>query len=453
MDPQREKRRQAFRVILVDSLMTLAAVSMVLVLVLVVSGYWINENFEVARSGMLQISSEPSGAAVSLDGENLMQRTNTSRVIPVGEHTVKLEKEGYDSWSKTIEIKEGLLYRLRYPRLFPLEREAEKTPMELGSTRVTISPKQDLALLTNNTNKWTVITLDNGQNGSKEIDLSKLFASGGEVLSVKWNKDQNRVLANIRFSEEKVNWYLIDLHDINRSVNLSNDFGVGFSKIDILNNSADELLALRNGNLQKINLGNKSISAILAEGVEKYYHYGNEIVFTAKDKEEKNYVGVLRLNKDEVTKLTDIDNIEADVFLSKFYDDEYLTIVDKNQISVFKRDNLNDAILVHELNFEPTNTQMGLMGGFVVMNNDTSMATLDMELEKVVEWSIESTAFGWLDESMIYVVADGSLIVYDFDGLNRRVITENVDGNFPATITNDKWLYYISENNLVRESL
>ena len=130
-----------------------------------------------------------------------------------------------------------------------------------------------------------------------------------------------------------------------------------------------------------------------------------------------------------------------------------MTVVNGKQVEVFKRDNLEEAMLSYQLSFEPVNVKMERVGGFVVMNNDTVMATLDMESEKLSEWSIENAKFGWLDGDTIYVVVDDELVVYDFDGLNRIVVTKNVDSNYPAVIAGNKWLYYIKDNKLIREAL
>ena len=127
MDLEKRARRQSLRVIVSEAVMVIAVAAMVIVLALIVSGYWLNADFEVERQGMLQIYSIPTGANVEVDGDApWFQRTNTSKILASGEHTVTLTKDGYDSWSKTINISEGLLYRLHYPHLFLLEREKEK---------------------------------------------------------------------------------------------------------------------------------------------------------------------------------------------------------------------------------------------------------------------------------------------------------------------------------------
>ena len=76
-----------------------------------------------------------------------------------------------------------------------------------------------------------------------------------------------------------------------------------------------------------------------------------------------------------------------------------------------------------------------------------------METMLVGEWAVEGEGFGWLDNDMIYTVQDGELIVYDFDGLNRREIAKNVSNQFPVAITNNRYLYYFSDGNLIREWL
>ena len=105
------------------------------------------------------------------------------------------------------------------------------------------------------------------------------------------------------------------------------------------------------------------------------------------------------------------------------------------------------------LNFAPLSIKVGHDGEFIVLYDGVNIASLDMEAMDIREWKIDGESFGWVDKNMIYSVADGKLIVYDFDGLNRRELAGNVSSHFPAFITNDKWLYYFSDNILIREWL
>ena len=105
------------------------------------------------------------------------------------------------------------------------------------------------------------------------------------------------------------------------------------------------------------------------------------------------------------------------------------------------------------ISFSPAHIKVGHNGEFILLYSDSNMATLDMEALAMVEWQAKSPEFGWLDDDMIYTIANGELEVYDFDGLNQRTIVKEANASFPATITDDKWLYYFSNNTLMREWL
>ena len=76
-----------------------------------------------------------------------------------------------------------------------------------------------------------------------------------------------------------------------------------------------------------------------------------------------------------------------------------------------------------------------------------------MESLSLTEWESNSSHFGWITSYMVYSVKNGELFVYDYDGLNRRSLTTNVSERFPVTITNDRMMYYFSDDQLIREWL
>lgn len=467
MDLENRKKRQSLKIIISEALMVIAVIATVTVLAFIVSGYWINSDFEVERQGMLQISSVPTGANVNIDGEasSWLQRTNTSKVLPSGEHTVTLTKDGYDSWSKTIDIKAGLLYRLHYPRLFLKERTPKNTLDLTGTNLAVISSDHDSLLLVNNTTKWAYLDLNSDQLEPKPIDISPYFSSAnspdsatglfdGEVLDADWDYDGAHVLFKVKIADS-IEWTLLDVKNPDRSINLTKEFGANFSRIEMLDNSANTLLAIQNGNLHKIDVPGRHISAVIIKNVTDFDHFQNEVIFSAKnsDSETANapyYVGFFKVGDDEITELTASDT-PTKVAISKFYDKKYLTILSDTSLSVYEKDNPTEQYFNYNLSFAPDYIEVGHDGEFITMYTGARIATLDMEAGLVHEWSVEGDTFGWIDNDMIYTVADGELIVYDFDGLNRRALAKNVSTHFPAGITDNKWLYYVSDDNLMRE--
>lgn len=464
MDFDKIKRRQSLKVIISEAIMVLAVIITVIVLAFVVSGYWLNSDFKIERQGLLQISSFPTGADVEIDGSvSWLQKTNTSKVLSSGEHTVALSKENYDSWSKTINISEGLLYRINYPRLFLKNRSLENIYDTAGTIYATFSPNHETLLLVNETTEWTLINLNNDTLESKKLDVSKYFSTvsladdatiglfTGKISEAIWDRDGTHILFAID-AGDYIEWSLIDVKNVTSSLNLTKEFGVNFDNIKILDNSSNNLLVLQDGNLRKVDVSGKSISAVLVDGVMDYDYYNNEVVFSAKNNDADDYyIGLTRLGDEKYTELLTTAS-PAKVAISKFYDDKYISVLLNNEISLYKKDNF-EKISSHEINFNPGIIKVGHDGEFIVFYAGNNIATLDMESSSVSEWQAEGDTFGWVDQYMIYSVADGELIVYDFDGLNRRIISKNVSARFPASITNDKWLYYFSNDNLIREWL
>lgn len=470
MDLEKAKRLQSIRVIISEAIMVIAVILAVIVLGFLVSGYWINSNFEVERQGLLQISSIPTGANISIDGNesSWLERTNTSKVLSSGEHTILLSKEGYDSWTKTINIQEGLLYRIHYPRLFPNEREKENV-LNVANTSITsVSPDHNYILLINNTNGWSIINLDSENIKPIKLSVSELFSDTAtnnssqenpiteKILDIKWDYDCNHVLAKTKVND-KIEWVLIDIKNTKNSINLTRDFGNDFSEVQILDNSSNNLIAVQNNNLHKINVSDKILSNVLVKNIVSFDHFNqNEIIFSTKnslpESEEKYYVGIIKIGDNKITKLKDTTT-PAKVTLSKFYDDKYVTILEDNQVSLYKYDNFI-KVSDFELSFIPNTMKVGHSGEFIIMTLGSQIATLDMESTSMIEWSTDNDIYNWIDNDMIYSVSNNSLIVYDYDGFNRRIIANDVLENSPSAITGDKWLYYFNnEEFLVRESL
>lgn len=461
MDFEKKNRRQSLKVIISEAIMVLVVIIMVTVLAFIVSGYWLNADFEVKRQGMLQISSVPTGADVIIDGESSwLQRTNTSRVLDSGEHTITLKKDGYDSWNKTINISEGLLYRIHYPRLFLQNRSPEKLLSTTKISSATISPDYETLLLINNTTEWSIINLLDENLSPKKFNIAGIFSNtslengskvglfNGEIVSVEWSLDGSRALFKVR-SGEVEEWAILDFNNPKNSINLTKEFGVSFNDLKIFDRSANTLLAVQNRNLHKIDVPGRQVSAILVENIRSFDFYNNEIFFVARS--EDYYLGKIKLGDSKIQTLSTLTTSQK-VLVTKFYEERLIIMLDNSTVTLHDMDDFT-KLSSYQLSFLPDIMKVGTNGEFIILRAGQTLATIDLEANLMREWSVESPNLGWLDNNMIYTVLDGDLIVYDFDGLNRRVIAKNVASHFPVSITDNRFMYYFSDDYLVREWL
>ena len=160
-------------------------------------------------------------------------------------------------------------------------------------------------------------------------------------------------------------------------------------------------------------------------------------------------MGFFKIGDNKPEELTVLEQ-PAKVLISKFYDEKYITILQDTKLSVYKKDDFIEQYKF-DLSFAPEQLEVGHDGEFITMNTGNKIATLDMEAGLVREWVTDGENFDWIDNDMIYTVSSGELIVYDFDGFNRRALSKNVSSHFPAGITDNKWLYYVSDDDLMRE--
>ena len=415
---------------------------------MIVSGYWFNSDFKIVQDGFLQVYTVPSGATVDVDGNVWFARTNASQMLSKGKKTVTLSREGYDTWSKTITISEGLLYRLGYPRLFKEERiKKEALDFAAWNNYFVSNDKTKLAVIDDNKNIG-LIDLTSDSFEVKQNTIAAFLDDAEKIESVVWNDDNNKLLAKTTSGR----FLLINLNKMADSVNLNKVFKMNFENILITDHSADKLMALTDGQLRAINVPDLTISKTIAENVSDALAFDNEAFYVAQN-------GLYYMQNDKIRRIMDISE-RSILARGKFYDDNYLVVVGDNIMKLYPESYLltvkDEAIeeeYLAELPVMPNKVKFGPEGNFVMMESDGLLLTFDMEEMALANIPINGR-YGWIDNNMLFNVKDGTMSVCDFDGLNSRVIVkQNVDADSFAAITQNKFLFYISGHQLIREEL
>lgn len=448
MDYDKQHRRQILHVAITEVVMTLSVVILTVVFAMIVSGYWFNSDFKIVQDGFLQVYTVPSGATVDVDGDVWFARTNASQMLSKGKKTVTLSREGYDTWSKTITISEGLLYRLGYPRLFKEERiKKEALDFATWNNYFVSNDKTKLAVIDDDKNIG-LIDLTSDSFEVKQNTIATFLDDAEKIESAVWNDDNNKLLAKTTSGR----FLLINLNKMADSVNLNKVFKMNFENILITDHSADKLMALTDGQLRTINVPDLTISKTIAENVSDVLAFDNEAFYVAQN-------GLYYMQNDKIRRIMDISE-RSILARGKFYDDNYLVVVGDNIMKLYPESYLltvkDEAIeeeYLAELPVMPNKVKFGPEGNFVMMESDGLLLTFDMEEMALANIPINGR-YGWIDNNMLFNVKDGTMSVCDFDGLNNRVIVkQNVDADSFAAITQNKFLFYISGHQLIREEL
>lgn len=107
-------------------------------LYLYTSGYRLNKDdkgtIDINKTGMISVKSLPDGASVYLDGTLRTATDDTISGLKPGEHQIRIVKNGFVEWNKTLEVYEQLVTDItailvsQSPRLEPLTSSGARYP-------------------------------------------------------------------------------------------------------------------------------------------------------------------------------------------------------------------------------------------------------------------------------------------------------------------------------------
>ena len=503
MDAERKQKRRTAKLLVTEVFMVVVAIALVIVLTFVAMGYQIKLDGTFEQSGLLEIGSQPTGATVEIDGEEIFSRTNISRMTEAGAHQVKITRSGYDSWEKSLEIEPGVLMRIDYVRLFKADRTTT-TVREFsdGLGFLSISPNREKMLYAEeDLEDWFVMNISGDGTNEQEIDIEEVLkgedseksVSIAEIDQISWSGDGNRVIV-----EWGGNYGLIDLRNSKNSLDLEKEFGMQFSEVKMVSNSAENLLVLEGKNLREISTGTREISRVLLSNVVSFDNDGENVIYVAED-ERGAYVGIYRIGEKEGVVVrdfrkakdssdsgnsgassdpdaasgsgdvdisdapsnVDISSKDIKVAIGQYLDKDLAVVVEKDVMTTYRGELPTDSDNLGKMKSVATATLEGGAGELYRYNNGrifvvktgAKMAVYDSELMKIVQYELGSEEMAFVDGALIGTVENGRLTVRDFDGENRRELTD-ADEGYPAVISkNEKWLYKVEDGVIKRENI
>lgn len=465
-EAQKRRKRRAIKMAITELLMMFLAVVMVIVLMFLVMGYKIDEEGQLKQDGFLQVQSWPATATISIDQEQGLALLSSSKTVSAGEHEVSIKKTGYSNWQKKIKVSPGLIYRLEYPKLFLLERKQESLTSLPNLDFVSVAPdRSKMLVVSEGKTKWQAIDLNEEMLTIRELALEKILPeleaqdSAGTIKLVNWNDGSDKLLLTVERGG-KTEWVLADIEQVERSKNLTQEFGLEFSKMKMVNKSGEQLLALEGTNLRRLDVSAGEISKVLVKNVEDFNSFGNKIIYVNK-KNNKRTIRVYVPEKEKSLTLKELENNQARVLmaLSSYYDGTYATVVVDNQLLIYRgkfedEQEKIERVKRKELSFSPSEVLIKGRGELLIAKNAENYAVFDIEPAEIKEYQWSEQQVWWLDEFRYAYVQDDVMKVVDFDATNKVKLSKDVNGQFAMTITNDSWLYYFDqENNLVRETI
>lgn len=501
MNTKTKKIRNA-RIIATDIFMLIAVIAIVFIMMLIAMGFSFTNNGRIEQSGLVEISSRPSSAKVTIDGKELFSTTEVNKLLATGSHDIKITKTGYDTWNYSINIEAGLTTTIDWVRLFPLNPEiANVDTFDSNLALASVSNSRRSILVAED--KATSFSILNLQDDKlKEISKIKFQdilgalsdgespATANDFSIVDWNGSDSRILMTHK-NGENTEWIVVNTSDPAKSINITKLYNKNYAKLLFVNDSATSLWALTSeGELSEINTSSTAAPNVIAKDVKQVINNGDTVIYVAPSKDlvfdsygnqatgtktaektdENNEEDtkatdkIFVYNEGEIaaTAIADLGSIDSNVVIDTgtYWSKDWLVynlgnklIVRKGSYPIYNKTQDSDFAIVKEvdLDFTPTIATHNSDQRIIVAANGADVYTYDViyTTEREYQNDIELTSLNWLDDFLYWQSKDKTIVVRDFNGDNRRELLNDALSNLPIVISaNNRYLYYFTTEDI-----
>jgi len=448
----RKKRAHAIRLFIGYGLIGILLFITTMILVFEARGYDVNRRTgEIIQNGLLFVDAHPETANIYLNGE-AKGTTDSRMVLPAGEYTMELRREGYRSWTKTFNLAGSSIERLVYPFLFPSQlNSSDLKTYDEAPAFSTESPDRRWLLVQQpgSLRAFDLVRLDNKQDRLTTFELPEgiyTAAEGKHSLElVEWSTDNRHVVVKHIFATGS-EFIMIDREKPQESVNVSRTFaGEAFNDVSMRGKKFDQLY-LHNepaGTLKAAELKSGLVTPLLTNVASYTTHDDDKILYAERGDGDTATVR-LRDGLDTYTirQLPASPSYALD--MARFDGSWYMVIAAqsgnraylyKDAVDEVKRDPGALPAPMLALNVSaPEHVSFSANARFIAVQGGSRFGIYDAEFNRVHRYDIQLPAAEqqrarWMDGHRLTLENEGKLIVFDFDNANRQSLVSMQPGS------------------------
>ena len=501
MNTKTKKIRNA-RIIATDIFMLIAVIAIVFIMMLIAMGFSFTDNGRIEQSGLVEISSRPSSAKVTIDGKELFSTTEVNKLLATGSHDIKITKTGYDTWNYTINIEAGLTTTIDWVRLFPLNPEianVDTFDKKLSIASVSES-RRSILVAEDKATTFSVLNLQDEklkevakikfQDLLGELGEGETAATANDFKVVAWNSNDTRILVSHQKGDTN-EWIIVNTSEPTKSINITKLYNKDFAKLLFANDAATNLWALTaEGELSELNTNSTAAPIAVATNVKQMINNGDTVIYVAPSKDlvfdsygnetsstkmtesEEDTESDIKAATDKIfvynegeidsTAIADLGSANPTVILDTgtYWSKDWLVynlndklIIRKGSYPIYNKTQDSDFAIVKEveLGYVPSIATHNSDQRIIVAANGADIYTYDIiyTTERKYQSDIELTNLNWLDDFLYWQSKDKTIVVRDFNGDNRRELLSDVLEELPITISaNNRYLYFFTTEEI-----
>jgi hypothetical protein len=450
LDP---RKRRAYNIRLVIGYVLIALVIGLATVIIVygANGYGINtKTGQIVQNGLLFADSDPGGAEIYLNGTDKNTKTSARLILPAGNYTLTLKKDGYHDWSRKFTLNEQSVARYVYPLLVPVKPVITnlKSYGEAPGL-ITQSPNQQWLLVENDQvsanapifDQYDTTTLDQTTPDVKQVafpaGLLTNFSADSKLTEVEWSTDNNNVLLRHDFSGGS-EFVIFNRSRPEQSFNVNKLFNTAPSQVNLFNKKADQiyLFSQADGSLRLGTVNDQSLDQPLLKNLLAFKPYGKDLItYVTANNEPKGMVAARIWNNgltykfDEFSAgsayLVDAAQFNGDFYYAAGSDTADRVNIYKNPLDSIKNPAVGRALPLLSLR-DPGAQKIGFSNNarFVGLENNQRFAIYDIETGDSYQYPISQALadnMTWMDGHRFIGDTNGQILIMDYDGTNQHV--------------------------------
>ncbi len=185
-----------------------------------------NCSVKFQKTGAIFIETQPKGVVIKIDDKvfqdksGLIQSGTLITELSPKNYKIKIEKDGYLSWTKNLRVESGLVTEIPKIILLPEKTEKKPVPTPKPVDNFWINSRQKIVFKNNGALYYLPAPISSERGSPNEIgrqDSSPNIKLRGDKL-VQWSEDGNKVILQ---DSKNQTYYLYELGNLSKALNVS----------------------------------------------------------------------------------------------------------------------------------------------------------------------------------------------------------------------------------------
>jgi hypothetical protein len=451
LDP---KKRRAHRqkLFIGYGLIAIALTMMTIIIFFAAYGFDIDRKTgQVIQNGMIVLNAAPESARITING-NDEGNTDKRLSLPAGQYKVELSREGYRNWTKEVNLGGSVIEQLVYPFLFPAELQTSSI-QEYSARPTVVSQSPDRRWLVvqrpgDAVGAFQVVDLNDADNATTTVVLPDGILSAGTThrfSAVEWSTNNNDLLLKHTF-DDKSEFVVLNRDNPARSRNITNTFADRtFSSLSMRDKSPEQfyLYNATDKTLYSSDIKSKQYT-LVATNVLSYKSYQKDVVLyvTPAADTKSAEVHLSHKGKDRVIKtiaasptyLHDAADFDGSLYVAVGGSNEGRVYLFENPLDTLNSSQGPQAFRALTIS-NGSRLLFSNNARFISVQAGSKFAVYDAETDRHYRYDTKlslgkNVSATWMDGHRLAIVPeDGTVRVFDFDGINMQELNPAIPGS------------------------